>query len=161
MGQGEVAEPRRPVLVQVPGDPNPVLSGSAPLAELSHGEPTSAFNATLLAPPLPSRRRDRRMTYSATARFDGPARTEAQVGGEGAGTDDGVADAQGEHLGAGAEGEGVGAGHPRQMMGDVATADGREAKDDAGGHGRTDGEPQHVGQLPIPRCTAVSDVCRT
>src|SRR5512132_3185141 len=48
MGQGEVAEPRRPVLVQVTGDPNPVLTGSAPLAERCHGDPTSAFTVTLL-----------------------------------------------------------------------------------------------------------------
>ena len=53
----------------------------------------------------------------------------------------------GEHLGAGAEGQGVRAGHPGPVAGDVTAADRGEAEDDAGGHARPEREPEQVGQL--------------
>ena len=50
----------------------------------------------------------------------------AQVGG----AQDGLTDAFGEELGAGAEPEGVGPDHPGPMGRDVAAADRREAQND-------------------------------
>lgn len=52
--------------------------------------------------------------------FDGPALTQAQVGGQLGGAEERASEAWGECLGPGAEGKGVGACHSRAVPGDVA-----------------------------------------
>ena len=147
VGQGEVAEPGRPVLVQVPVDPKLVAGGHLRvLADWRHEDPTFAVAAMV------RRLTVRRLAASTDdvlgdGEVDDPGRAQAQVVGELAGAEDRGSDAQGEHLGAGPEGQGVRAGHPGPVAGDVTAADRGEAEDDAGGHARPEREPEHVGQL--------------
>src|SRR5450755_143477 len=51
VGQGEVTEPGRPVVVEVPGDPKPVAGGHLSFWGLGHEDPT--FVVALMAQPAP------------------------------------------------------------------------------------------------------------
>ena len=68
--------------------------------------------------------------------------------------EEGLTDAFGEELGAGAEPEGVGPDHPGAMGRDVAAADRGEPQNDAGGHRGADHEPDAPQQVPA-RCSGV------
>ena len=83
------------------------------------------------------------MTHSATARLMTQPAPSDQVGAHDAGTEDSLAEAVGERLGAGAEREGVGADHPGAVRSDVTAADGGEPEDDADAHRRADQQPDH------------------
>src|SRR5829696_5979175 len=74
LGQGEVAEPGCPVLVQVPFDPKLVGGRHMPSGRRGHENPTFAvalmLRLLMVGRLMMARRRaDRRMTYSATARL--------------------------------------------------------------------------------------------
>src|SRR5919199_4732042 len=82
---------------------------------------------------------------------DAPARAQPEGSVEFADAEDGVPDAQGEHLCAGTECQCVRACHPCPVAGDVAAADRVEPQNNAGGHARPEREPERVGQVPAPR----------
>src|SRR6266566_1686547 len=72
---------------------------------------------------------------------DAPARAQPEGSVEFAGAEDGVPNAQGEHLCAGTECQCVSTRHPCPVAGDVAAADRVEPQNNAGGHARPEREP--------------------
>ena len=136
------AEPVRPVVVEVAGEPDLVGGGRVPApggGGRGRSWRCSLPGAPTVAVRAMARRRwrlpvDRRMAHSATARLMTQPAPLARSPWQLAGAEDGVADALGEHLGAGGQRDGVGADHPGAVGGDVAAADGGEPEDQAGGH---------------------------
>ena len=138
-GQVELAEPGRPVVVEVAVDADRVRRGggvheSAP-AGWGRGAAYGAAAGGAADRPL------------GDGQVDHPGGALGEIGGDHAGAEDRPAEALREGLGAGGQSDRVGPDHPRPVGGDVAATYGGDAEHQAGGHRGPEDQAEHVEQV--------------